>query len=150
MTQTALQDVVTTNVKVLMAVMRIEAPKDLAARLGWVESKLTKSLRGIRKWSLEDLPELAAVFGISPPDLIGDVTKLVTAAHPRKTGTDGPVSTRVNGCYPGINPRVVIPFPLAGRPRRGYRRELRHTTRGRRGELPTAQNTGHPYAAPVA
>ena len=110
MTQTALQDVVTTNVKVLMAVRRIEAQKDLAAKLGWVESKLTKSLRGTRKWSLEDLPELARVFGVQPADLIGDVTELVSVAHPRMTGTEAPVSRTTRG-YFGEQYGTVVPFP---------------------------------------
>lgn len=150
MTQTALQDVVTTNVKVLMAVKRIEAQKDLAAQLGWVESKLTKSLRGTRKWSLDDLPELADVFGVQPSDLIGDVTKLVTAAHPHRTGTDGTVSTAVNGCYPRINPRVVIPFPQAGAARRGYRSNQRNNGLTREEVLAASTGTGHSLAAPVA
>jgi hypothetical protein len=150
MTQTALQDVVTTNVKVLMAVRRIEAQKDLAAQLGWVESKLTKSLRGTRKWSLDDLPELARVFGVTPADLIGDVTRLVNVARPLMTGTEGGVITGVSGRCPRTNPRVVIPFPQAGKVRRGYhsRRIIAAIKRGVRPE--TAPNTGHPIAVPVA
>jgi len=108
MTQTALQDVVTTNVKVLMAVRRIEAQKDLAAKLGWVESKLTKSLRGTRRWSLEDLPELANVFGVQPADLIGDVNNLVSVAYP--TGTDP--RSRTTPRYFGREYGTVVPFPL--------------------------------------
>jgi len=108
MTQTALQDVVTTNVKVLMAVRRIEAQKDLAAKLGWVESKLTKSLRGTRKWSLDDLPELAEAFGVRPADLIGDVNHLVSVAYP--TGTEAPISRTTRG-YFGREYGTVVPFP---------------------------------------
>lgn len=120
MTQTGLQSVVTTNIKVLMAVTRIEAQKDLAAKLGWGESKLTKSLRGDRKWSLEDLPELAAVFGVSPADLIGEVTHLVNVAGPAKTGTDA-ITGRVTGRYRTSNGARIIPFPQAARLRAGYR-----------------------------
>lgn len=109
MTQTALQDVVTTNVKVLMAVRRIEAQKDLAAMLGWVESKLTKSLRGTRKWSLDDLPELANAFGVQPADLIGDVNNLVNVAYP--TGTDAPVR-RTTTQYFGGEYGSVVPLRL--------------------------------------
>ena len=144
MTQTGLQSVVTTNVKVLMAVQRIEAQKDLAARLGWGESKLTKSLRGDRKWSLEDLPELAEVFGVQPSDLIGDVTQLVNVAHPRRTGTDG-VTARVTSEYVPGNTADVIPFPQVMKPRRGYYSKFtaRHTRPGRSRAVRTGR---HPFA----
>jgi hypothetical protein len=110
MTQTGLQSVVTTNVKVLMAVKRIEAQKDLAAELGWVESKLTKSLRGTRRWSLDDLPELADVFGVQPADLLGDVNHLVNVAAPAMTGTDP--RSRTTTQYFGEEFASVVPLRL--------------------------------------
>lgn len=144
MTQTGLQSVVTTNIKVLMAVTRIEAQKDLAAKLGWGESKLTKSLRGDRKWSLEDLPELARVFGVQPADIIGDVTNLVNVAHPLKTGTDG-VTARVTSEYVPGNTADVIPFPQVRKPRRSYYSKL--TARPSRPGRPRPRRADrHPFA----
>lgn len=144
MTQTGLQSVVTTNIKVLMAVTRIEAQKDLAAKLGWGESKLTKSLRGDRKWSLEDLPELAKVFGVQPADIIGDVTNLVNVAHPLKTGTDG-VTARVTSEYVPGNTADVIQFPLLRKPRTGYYSKM--IGRSSRPSRPQTRRTGHhPFA----
>ena len=149
MTQTALQDVVTTNVKVLMAVKRIEAQKDLAAKLGWVESKLTKSLRGTRKWSLEDLPELAEAFGVQPADLIGDVTHLVNVARPAMTGTDGTTVRATSRYQDGIS-RVVVPFPQVKSTDACYRRPARISMESRSHETLAALSTGHPFAAALA
>ena len=97
MADTQLQAVVTRNIRVLMAVRGIETQKDLAAQLGWIETKLTKSLRGDRKWSLEDLPVLAEVLGVESADLIRDLGKLVTGSHSHRTGTEGAVGTGVSG-----------------------------------------------------
>lgn len=74
-----LQDTVTQNVRVLMAIHRIDQQQDLAQLLGWHPAKLTKSFRGDRKWALDDLPELARVFGTTPSALIGDTAELVGA-----------------------------------------------------------------------
>lgn len=64
--------------------------------------------------------------------------------------TERPVITAVNGCYPGDNSHVVIPFPQAESVRRGYRRNWRRTEKVRRTRtrMPQAPRSGgHSYAA---
>jgi DNA-binding transcriptional regulator YdaS (Cro superfamily) len=68
---------VTHNVRVLMAVRRIHEQQQLAALLGWAGPKLNKSLKGHRRWALEDLVTLATVLGVQPGDLLGDTATLV-------------------------------------------------------------------------
>lgn len=120
MTDTQLQAVVTRNIRVLMAVRDIETQKDLAVQLGWIETKLTKSLRGDRKWSLEDLPELARVFDVQPADLLGDVSHLVNIAAPARTGTDSVTGGNTRR-YAARNGAHVIQFPQRTGPHRRYR-----------------------------
>jgi Cro/C1-type HTH DNA-binding domain len=82
-----LQEVVSRNVRVLMAIHDITSQKDLVARLGegWDGPKLTRSLNGSRKWALEDLPAIATVFGVTPAALLSDAAELVGAAQPTLT-----------------------------------------------------------------
>jgi hypothetical protein len=146
---TELQERITRNVRILMAVQAITDQKTLAARLKWGADKLTRSLRGERRWAVADLQELADVFGVRPGDMLADAATLVTATVPSRTGTEGSVSAGVSGRCPRTNPRIVIPFPQAGRMRRGYHsRQAIAIKRGVR--PPAAENNGHPYAAPVA
>lgn len=147
---TELQERITRNVRILMAVQAINDQKSLAARLKWGADKLTRSLRGERRWAVADLQELADVFGVLPGDMLADAQTLVTASVPSRTGTDRTVSTVVNGCYPGDNSHVVIPFPQAGGSRRGYRRNWRRTEKVRRTRtrVPHAPaNEPHSFAA---
>lgn len=120
MTATHLQAVVTRNIRVLMAVRGIETQKDLAAQLGWFETKLTKSLRGDRKWSLEDLPELAHVLGVQPSDMLSDVSHLVNVVAPARTGTDS-VTGGVTRRYAAGNGARILQFPQRTGPQRRYR-----------------------------
>lgn len=145
-----LQERVTRNVRILMAVQAINDQKTLAARLRWGADKLTRTLRGERRWAVADLQELADVFGVSPGDMLADATDLVSISVPARTGTEGVVSRGVSGRCPRTNPRVVVPFSQVRRRRRGYhsKRIIAAIKRGVRPE--TAPNTGHPYAAPVA
>lgn len=86
------------------------------------------------------------VTGVSASWMLG-VTDVVQV--PLRTGTEGGVSAGVSGRCPRTNPRVVIPFPQASRMRRGY--HSRKDIAIKRGvRPPTAENSGHPYAAPVA
>lgn len=148
--KTDLQERVTLNVKVLMAIQGIGDQKTLAARLGWGADRVSTSLSGRRRWALSDLQELADVFGVSPGDMLADATDLVSISVPARTGTEGVVSRGVSGRCPRTNPRVVVPFSQVRRRRRGYhsKRIIAAIKRGVRPE--TAPNTGHPYAAPVA
>lgn len=145
MTETGLQGVVSRNIRVLMAVRGIETQKDLAASIGWIETKLTKSFRGDRKWSLEDLPGLADALGVTPSELIGEVSGLIGAVGPTRTGTDG-VTHRVTQEYPeGITGRVIA-FPQARLQPRGYR-----SRRGKvRARYTSRIDSGHLIAEPVA
>jgi DNA-binding transcriptional regulator YdaS (Cro superfamily) len=102
-TARGLQEVVSRNVRVLMAVHDITSQKELVARLGdgWEPSKLTRSLNGSRKWALEDLPDIARAFGVTPAALLSDTTDLVgLASHPAAAGYE--LRRGVSG---GISPR---------------------------------------------
>lgn len=119
-TDRGLQDLVSHNVRVLMAVHDIHSQVELAARLNWDTVKLNKTLRGSRRWALEDLPAVAAAFGVTPADLLADTATLVGAAGPRAEAANRGVTVR----YPAHNSARIIPFPLA----------RRHITRN--GDLP--------------
>lgn len=125
-TDRGLQEVVSRNVRVLMAVHTITHQKELAARLDWGADKLTRSLNGSRKWSLEDLPAIARVFGVTPAALLSDTAELVGATHPAASGS-GPLNERPRLRYrnddsdritaggkqtlPGFSGGTIIPFP---------------------------------------
>jgi DNA-binding XRE family transcriptional regulator len=143
-----LQEVLRRNLRVLTAIRRM-TQAELALKLGSDRSTVAKRMNGQREWALQDLAKLAGVFGVTAQELIGDTSALVASAAPTRTGTEGGVSAGVSGRCPRTNPRVVIPFPQAGRMRRGYhsRRDIA-IKRGVR--PPAAENNGHPYATPVA
>lgn len=132
-----LQEVVSRNVRVLMAVHDITHQKDLAAQLNWGADKLTRTLNGTRRWSLDDLADLARVFGVTPASLLSDTTELVGAVHPTATSR---VSRVVSGRYHANNGATVIPFPQS---RATLGRYLTHRTRldAHRGERHFGQTT---------
>lgn len=107
-TARGLQEVVSHNVRVLMAVHDITSQKDLVARLGegWDAPKLNRSLHGSRRWALEDLPALATAFRVTPGALLGDTAELVGAIDPV-----GTVSRTVNADYHRANHATILPFP---------------------------------------
>lgn len=115
-----LQERVTRNVRILMAVKGIEDQKTLAAHLKWGADRVSTSFSGRRRWALNDLEELAAVFGVAPSDMLADATSLVNVAGPAMTGTDA-VTRSVTGRYRTSNGARIIPFPQAARLRAGYR-----------------------------
>lgn len=146
---TELQERITRNVRILMAVQAINDQKTLAARLKWGADKLTRSLRGERRWAVGDLQELADVFGIRPGDMLGDPAELVNVTTPARTGTDHTysprVTTRVTSEYEPGNTADVIQFPQVPKPRPGY--YLRRGRGRQRLRPPQARrNTRHPYA----
>lgn len=76
--------------------------QELAARLGWSESKVSRLLNEKVRWDLDDLPEVAAVFGVHYLDLFGKPGQLVDRALtdeyvPRKSG---PLSGRSSRSAP--------------------------------------------------
>jgi hypothetical protein len=146
MTDTHLQAVVSRNIRVLMAVRGIETQKDLAAQLGWFETKLTKSLRGDRKWSLEDLSALATAFGVQPADLIDDVSRVVNVAAPARTGTDS-VTGGVTRRYAAGNGARILQFPQRTGPQRRYRARKNTTSPRIAATSMAAVRSGHLTAA---
>lgn len=109
--KTDLQERVTLNVKVLMAIQGIGDQKTLAARLGWGADRVSTSLSGRRRWALSDLQELADVFGVTPGDMLSDATHLVGVVNPAATGTNDPRSRTITQ-YFGGEYGTVVPFPL--------------------------------------
>lgn len=83
-TDRGLQDTVTRNVRILMAIHGIHEQQELAARMGWRPAQLNKSLAGMRRWALEDLTVLAKVFNLTPAALLSDTAELVGASQPAK------------------------------------------------------------------
>lgn len=61
--------------RVYMALNGIRHQKEVGVRLGWSESKTTRKFQG--RWSLDDLPELASLTGLSASDLVGDADEAV-------------------------------------------------------------------------
>jgi hypothetical protein len=107
-----LQETVTQNVRVLMAVQRIDQQQDLAQVLGWHPTKLTKSLRGDRKWALDDLPDLARALGTTPGALIGDTAELVGAVASAKAAGGMITEAHIRGYRPA-HLTLVPGFPQA-------------------------------------
>jgi hypothetical protein len=108
--KTDLQERVTRNVRILMALRGIGDQKTLAARLGWGADKVSTSFSGRRKWAIGDLQELADVFGISPGDMLDDATSLVNVINPAATGTDH--RSRTTTQYFGGEFGSVVPLRL--------------------------------------
>ena len=75
---------ITRNVRILMAARDMYEQRQLADALGWPSAKMTKTLKGDRRWSVEDLYEVAQVFGITAGVLLGSTTDVVGAAGPTK------------------------------------------------------------------
>lgn len=73
---------ITRNVRILMAARDMYEQRQLADALGWPSAKMTKTLKGDRRWSVEDLYEVAQVFGIAAGVLLGSTTDVVGAAGP--------------------------------------------------------------------
>lgn len=109
--KTDLQERVTRNVKVLMALRGISDQKTLAARLGWGADKVSTSFSGRRKWAIVDLQELADVFGVTAGDMLDDASSLVSVVNPAATGTDAPVR-RTTPRYFGGEFGSVVPLRL--------------------------------------
>ncbi|WP_162186963.1 helix-turn-helix domain-containing protein [Amycolatopsis vancoresmycina] len=81
---------ITRNVRILMAARDMFSQQELADSLGWTSAKMTKTLKGDRRWSVEDLYEIGRIFGISAGALLGSTAEVVAAAGPT-------VATPVNG-----------------------------------------------------
>ena len=86
-----LQDTVTTNVRVLMAVHGIRQT-ELADQLGWDRTLMSDRLRGKRGWKIEDLAELASRFNVPPGALLGTTAEVVAAAGPTPNAVNGSVT----------------------------------------------------------
>ena len=127
-----LQEVVSRNVRVLMAVHGITHQKDLAAQLQWGSDKLTRTLNGSRRWALEDLPAIAEIFGVRPAALLSDTAELVGAAQPARVSDAS--SQGVSARYQPTNAGTVIPFPLGRVARPRYLPHPAHVTRT--GDIP--------------
>lgn len=88
-----LQDTVTTNVKVLMAIQGIRQT-ELADRLGWDRTVMSNRLSGKRGWKIEDLEDLATHFGVPAGALLGTTGEVVAAAGPTQTAVNGSITRR--------------------------------------------------------
>lgn len=80
---------ITRNVRILMAAREMYEQRQLAEALSWPSAKMTKTFKGDRRWSVEDLVEVAGVFGIAPGALLGSSTEIVGAAGPTQAAVNG-------------------------------------------------------------
>ncbi|SEB43147.1 Cro/C1-type HTH DNA-binding domain-containing protein [Amycolatopsis tolypomycina] len=79
-----LQEHVTRNVRVLMAIGEIRTQVQLAAALGLDRTTLAGRFSGKAGWKLEELADLGRVFNVTPAALLGDTAQLVGAVGPAK------------------------------------------------------------------
>ena len=106
---------ITRNVRILMAARDMYEQRQLADALGWPSAKMTKTLKGDRRWSVEDLYEVAQVFGITAGVLLGSTTDVVGAAGPTvAVPANGSVTSRYSRPEQRdvVREAQVIPFPL--------------------------------------
>lgn len=82
-----LQETIRRNVRVLMAIRGIDTVRALATLLGDNENHLSNRLTGRRKWQLDDIANLAHVFGVEPGLILGDTATLAGAIAPTGTGS---------------------------------------------------------------
>lgn len=104
---------ITRNVRILMATRDMTRQSQLVEALGWPQAKVTKTLNGDRRWSVEDLYELATVFGISAGALLGTTAEVVAAAGPTTANAvNGSVTSwySVPEPHPVVREAQVIPF----------------------------------------
>lgn len=118
-TRPDLQEVLRTNLRVLLALRKMTAG-ELAAHLDTDRTTVSKRMNGAREWALQDLAQLSEVFDVPIDALIGETSQLLGVVPPRMTGTDG-VTRSVSKTYSAGNSAHVIQFPQAARLRAGYR-----------------------------
>lgn len=82
-----LQEAVSRNVRVLMAIRGIRSQRALAAQVGVNYTNFNKKLIGKNNWTLEDIELLADEFHIEPASLLGDGREFLDP--PTRTGTSG-------------------------------------------------------------
>lgn len=93
-----LQEHVTRNVRVLMAIGEIRTQVQLAAALGLDRTTLAGRFSGKAGWKLEELADLGRVFNVTPASLLGDTAQLVGAVGPAKAA-GGPGVSSPTGPY---------------------------------------------------
>lgn len=106
---------ITRNVRILMAARDMYEQRQLADALGWPSAKMTKTLKGDRRWSVEDLYEIARVFGITAGVLLGSSADVVGAVGPTVAApANGSVTTRYSVLERRhvVREAQVIPFPI--------------------------------------
>jgi len=105
---------ITRNVRILLATRDMKQGQ-LAERIGWPTSKTTKTFNGARKWTVEDLHEVAKVFGITAGTLLGSTAEVVAAVGPTvAVPANGSVTSRYSRPEQRdvVREAQVIPFPL--------------------------------------
>lgn len=113
---TAVQERMTENIRVLLAMTGMRSQAELARRLEWEPAKVTRLLKGSQDWTLSDIVVVADAFGLEDPFLLARPLAEVVGAVPPH-GTTGSVSRTVNDHYRVANHGSVIPFPLDRRAR---------------------------------
>lgn len=91
-----LQDVITRNVRVLMAVRGINTQQQLSDKVGIAKAELSKRFSGRQRWQVRDLPALASALGVEPPDLLRDIAQAIgLPAAAAATGTEGNITGKI-------------------------------------------------------
>ena len=89
---------ITANVKTLMHIRGYEHHKDLGARLGWSESKISRALNK-HAWQLHQLDKLADALRVEASDLLKDPETYLPGGDARR-GLGGSVTVEK---FPGTS-----------------------------------------------
>jgi transcriptional regulator with XRE-family HTH domain len=109
-TRPDLQEVLRTNLRVLLALRKMTAG-ELAAHLDTDRTTVSKRMNGAREWALQDLVELSEVFDVPIDALIGETSQLLGVVPPRMTGTEDRLR-RTTTQYFGGEFGSVVPLRL--------------------------------------
>lgn len=112
------------TVWVLAQLRGYSTKQEMANAMGWDRTRLSRTLKGARQWTLEDLYTVADVLGLAGPgELFRPLGEIVGAIHP--AAVNGSVGRAVSARYQRANGSVVIPFRQV---RTTHRRYLACTT----------------------
>lgn len=108
-----LQDAISQNVRVLIALRGMRSQRELARAVGVEYTNFNAKVRGGTAWTINDIEMLADYFRIKPAALLGDGREFLDPGNRlRATGTSGGPSSYVPDDVTGsilVFPQVTIP-----------------------------------------
>lgn len=104
-----LQEAVSRNVRVLMALRGVRSQSALARAVGVEYTNFNAKVRGKTAWTLEDIEKLADEFKVPAPSLLGEVREFLDP-NLKATGKSQ-LNNELLALLAGELGSVVIPFP---------------------------------------